>query len=198
MHISFNVWNTLTSHCIEILYWVLQDYQTLYDGWVRGLSATSLLEWNDMKATKFNMIAHLCSYLLTDDNAPHIQHTDKTAEFAPPDYIPPPDPPKTWKILIYQDCWSMAKLLQSVSRYVVKCRDTRVRRWSTECTRHQITRTLASTYVLRPRELLVQYFGGPEYKSRVKGVEGRVVCPTFKWARSSIKLRKGVRGWNST
>jgi hypothetical protein len=51
----------------------------------------------------------------------------------------------------------------------VKYRDTGVRRRSTECTRHQITRTLASTYVLHPRELLVQYFGGPEYKSGGQG-----------------------------
>jgi hypothetical protein len=67
-----------------------------------------------------------------------------------------------------------------------------------ECTRHQITRTLASTYVLHPRELLVQYFGGPEYKSGVNGVEGRVGCPTFKWTRSSIELRKDVGDWNNT
>jgi hypothetical protein len=47
--------------------------------------------------------------------------------------------------------------------------DTGVWRWSTECTRRQITRTLASTYVLCPRELLVQYFGGLEYESGGQG-----------------------------
>jgi hypothetical protein len=37
-----------------------------------------------------------------------------------------------------------------------------------------------------------------EYKSGVKGGEGWVVCLTFKWTRSSIKLRKGVGGWINT
>jgi hypothetical protein len=55
--------------------------------------------------------------------------------------------------------------------YTVKYGDTGVQRWSMECTRCQITRTLASTYVLHPCELLVQYFGGLEYKSGVKGVK---------------------------
>jgi hypothetical protein len=80
----------------------------------------------------------------------------------------------------------------------VKYGDTGVQRRSTECTRRQITRTLASTYVLHPCELLVQYFRGPEYKSGVKGVEGRVGCPTFKWTRSSIELRKDVGDWSNT
>jgi hypothetical protein len=83
-------------------------------------------------------------------------------------------------------------------KHIVKYGDTGVWRWSTECTRHQNTRTLASTYVLHPCKLLIQYFGGPEYKSGVKGGEGRVGCPTFKWTRSSIELLKGVWDWNST
>jgi hypothetical protein len=35
-------------------------------------------------------------------------------------------------------------------------------------------------------------------KSGVKGGKGRVVCPTFKWTRSSNELRKGIGKWNST
>jgi hypothetical protein len=71
---------------------------------------------------------------------------------------------------------------------LVKYGDTRVRRWSMECTRRQITRTVASTYVLHPHELLIRYFGGLEYKSGVKGGELWVVCLTFKWTRSSVNL----------
>jgi hypothetical protein len=62
----------------------------------------------------------------------------------------------------------------------VKYGDPRVWRRSTECTRNQITRTLASTYVLCPCKLLIQYLGGPEYKSGSKGGEGQVACPMFK------------------
>jgi hypothetical protein len=68
----------------------------------------------------------------------------------------------TW--LQWEDCGTVFR-----RRGNVKYGDTGVRRRSTECTRRQITRTLVSTYVLRPRELLVQYFGGPEYKSGGQG-----------------------------
>jgi hypothetical protein len=59
--------------------------------------------------------------------------------------------------------------MSTIVSTIVKYGDTGVQRRSMECTRHQITRTLASTYVLHPRELLVQYFGGPEYKSGGQG-----------------------------
>jgi Pol polyprotein, beta-barrel domain len=61
------------------------------------------------------------------------------------------------------------EIVYSVGRGDVKYGDTGVRRRSMECTRRQITRILASTYVLRPRKLLVQYFRGPEYKSGGQG-----------------------------
>ena len=56
-----------------------------------------------MKSTKFDTIAQLCTYLLADNNAPHVQHKDDSAEFVLLDYEPPTNAPKTWKILIYQD-----------------------------------------------------------------------------------------------
>jgi hypothetical protein len=61
---------------------------------------------------------------------------------------------------------------------------------------HQITRTLASTYVLHPHKLFVQYFRVPEKKSGVKGVKfrwcaqcssGKEVLENLEWSRKGNK-----------
>jgi hypothetical protein len=80
----------------------------------------------------------------------------------------------------------------------VKYGDTGVRRRSTECTRRQITRTVASTYVLRPRKLLVQYFGGPEYKSGDQGSRRTGGVPDVQVDKEFNELRKDVEDRNNT
>jgi hypothetical protein len=75
-----------------------------------------------------------------------------------------------------------------------------------ECTRCQITRTLASDHkdfgfnlcVAPSRIALSSILEVRSISPEVKGVEGRVVCPTFKWTRSSKELRKDVGDRNNT
>jgi hypothetical protein len=79
---------------------------------------TTLEEWEEVKSTKIDALAKLCSGLTFHDNVPLPNFDGGFPEFPPFPDRPPPEQPRTRRILVYCEFPSITPLIQRARAFL--------------------------------------------------------------------------------